>query len=230
MNKPLVFLGSNSNIHKIYELGISAGYEVIGIIDDDYHGQGKFKEFTVIATEQELVDNTDNIQEKYQYICVTNWLTDKDSVALRNKEKRIKQINLLDSLPVQIATVISPLARVSNYSNIGVGTFIDDFVVVEPHVTIADHVAIHSFAFVGHNSNVGRNSVLQRYCFLTSNVTLENTVYLGLCSKILRSDVIIRQGTFVHPGLMLLRGTAVNEEVSLAGKDLRKVYQSVEIS
>ena len=39
----------------------------------------------------------------------------------------------------------------------------------------------------------------------------------------------IKQGTFIHPNIMLLRGTEQDEEISLVGKDLRKVYQPVEI-
>ena len=232
--KPLVFLGSNSNIYKIYELCTSVGYNVVGIIDDDYHRHGKFKELNVIASEQELIDNKDNLQEKYQYICVTNWYTNDDTVCnydiiSRNREKRNKLIDLLDNLKLEIATVISPLAKVSKYSNIGKGIFVDDFAIIEPSVTIADHNSIYAFSYIGHDSIINRNCVIQRYCFITSTVTIENNVYMGLCSRILRSKAIISQGTFIHPGLTLLRSTSVNEEISLVGKDLRKVYQNVEI-
>lgn len=232
--KPLVFLGSNSNIYKIYELCTSVGYDVVGIIDDDYYDQGKFKEFNIIASEQELIDNKDNLQKKYQYICVTNWYTNDDTVCeydiiLRNKQKRNKLIDLLDNLKLEIATIISPLAKVSKYSDIGKGVFVDDFAIIEPNVTIADHNSIYAFSYIGHDSIINRNCVVQRYCFITSAVIIENNVYMGLCSRILRSKSIISQGTFIHPGLTLLRSTSTNEEISLVGKDLRKVYQNVEI-
>ncbi len=234
ISKPLIFLGTNANIFKIYELCTSVGYDIAGIIDDDYHGQGKFKEFKIIAREQDLIDNKNNLQEKYQYICVTNWFTNDDTVynhdiIVRNKEKRNRLIDLMDSLKLQIATIISPLAKVSKYSNIGKGTFIDDFAIVEPNVTIADHNSIYAFSYIGHDSIINRNCVIQRYCFITSTVTIENNVYMGLCSRILRSNSILSQGTFIHPGLTLLRSTALNEEISLVGKDLRKIYQNVEI-
>jgi hypothetical protein len=44
-----------------------------------------------------------------------------------------------------------------------------------------------------------------------------------------RSKVTISAGTFIHPSLTMLRGTSTNEEVSIAGKDLRKVYQQIEV-
>lgn len=226
-SKPLVFLGSNSNILKIYELCCSAGYTVAGIIDDDYHGQGNFREFLIIASEQELIDNLNEIQTTYQFLCVTNWIPGEDNS--RNREKRIRLINLLDQLNVQVATIISPLARVSAYSKIGQGVFVDDFAIIEPDVTVQDYVSMHPYSIVGHGSVLGRNSVIQRYCLITSNVTVESNVYLGLCSKICRSNVTLSNNTFLHPNLMLMRSTTENEEVSLAGKDLRKVYQQVEV-
>lgn len=234
ITKPIVFLGSNANIFKIYELAINIGYDVAGIIDDDYHGQGNYNGIQIVGTEKELVNDVNKLREKFQFICATNWFTNDDTVydrdiIIRNKEKRNRLIALLDNLKLQVATIISPLARVSKYSTIGKGVFVDDFAVIEPHVTVADHNSIYAFSYIGHDSIINRNCVIQRYCFITSTVTIENNVYMGLCSKILRSNSTISQGTFIHPGLTLLRGTVSNEEISLVGKDLRKVYQNVEI-
>jgi hypothetical protein len=235
VKKPLIFLGSNANIFKIYELSISAGYTVAGIIDDDYHHAKEFNGFPIISTEEDLINNTNNIQSDYQFICVTNWFPNDNGVVdrniiKRNKEKRMRLLSLLDNLPVDIATIISPWARVSSQSTVGKGVFIDDFAIVEPNVIIQDHVSMHPYSIIGHDSLIGRNSVIQRYCLITSSVTLEENVYLGLCSKICRSKVTLKSNTFVHPNLMLLRGTQPNEEISLVGKDLRKVYHNVVVS
>jgi acetyltransferase-like isoleucine patch superfamily enzyme len=226
-SKPLMFLGSNSNIHKIYELCETIGYQITGIIDNDYYGQGKYKDIPVVGVEEEL----DKFQD-HQFICVTNWISGNtnDSIIIRNREKRNRQIDLLDQKNLSLATIVSPFAQVSKYTTIGQGTVIDAFCLVEPDVVIKDHVVMHTHSGVGHGSSIGRNCVLQRYAQITSNVQVEENVYMGLDSKVLRSNVIVADNTFISPGLMLLRGTQTNEEVSLVGKDLRKVYQQVEIT
>ena len=224
--KPLIFVGTNSNIYKLYELSESAGFKIAGIIDDDYYGKKQFNNIPILYTEQELVENHEQLGQKYQFICATNWIPDKDNITIRNKEKRHRLIGLLDQLEVTVSTVISPLAQVSNYAEIGKGVFIDAFSVVEPMVKLDDHCSLYTNSYVGHHSVVGRNTVVQRNCFITSHVTIENDVYLGLCSKICRSDIKLSKNTFLHPDLMLLRGTEDNEEISLVGKDLRKVYHN----
>jgi UDP-3-O-[3-hydroxymyristoyl] glucosamine N-acyltransferase len=224
-SKPLVFLGSNANIFKIYELAESIGYTVAGIIDDDYHGQGKFKGIPIIAKEQDIAD----LRDTHQFLCVTNWISGTEAGVTRNREKRHKLINLLDSLEVTQASMVSSKAQVSSYSTIGNGVVVDAFAVVEPYVIIDDHVTIHNHSIIGHDSTVGRNTVIQRKVLITSYVIVGDNSYLGIGSRACKSHSVIGKGTFIHPHIMVLRSTTENEEVSLAGHDLRKIYQNVEI-
>jgi len=225
ISQPLIFLGTNSNIFKIYELAESVGYKIAGIIDDDYHEQGLFRGISIISSENEI----EKFRNTHQFFCATNWLPDKDAVTIRNKNKRIKYINMLDTLQLNVATIVSPLSQVSKYSKLGKGILVDNFSVIEPDIVVDNYVSIHPYSIIGHGSQLGRNSVIQRYCLITSNVMVENDVYFGLCSRVCRSNITISRGTFIHPSLMLLRSTAPEEEISLAGKDLRKVYQQIEV-
>jgi hypothetical protein len=225
--KPLVFLGTNSNILKFYELAINVGYTVAGIIDDDYYGQGPFHGIPVIGREQDLIDNKDRYREQFQFLCTTNWVPDNYEVAARNRLKRRRQLNLLSGLDFDIATIVGYHAVVSEHAKLGAGVVVDDFAMIEPYVEISDHTLVYAYAVIGHETTVGTNCVIQRYCLVTSLVTIEDEVYLGLCSRVVRSDVTLASRTFLHPNLMLLRSTAPGESVSLAGRDLRKVYQPV---
>lgn len=215
--RPLVFLGSNSNIYKLQELALSAGMQVLGIIDDDYHGQGVYKGIPVIGKEQDI--------ESFvgcQFICATNWTPDPQST--RNRIKRARQLKLLTHLP--LATIVSPLANVSRYATIAPGTAVYAFATLEPEVQVGAHSLIYDYAIVGHESQIGSNVVLQRQVLITSLVTVEDNVYFGLCSRACRSSTTISSGTFVHPNIMLLRGTVPQETVSLAG---RKVYNEIAV-
>jgi UDP-3-O-[3-hydroxymyristoyl] glucosamine N-acyltransferase len=228
-SRPLILLGTNSNLLKLLELCQEIGYAVAGIIDDDYHGQG-YEDLEVICREAELAEGRSYYRDRYQFFCATNWVPDDYAVAQRNRDKRARYTGMMRQYALQPATIVSPRARVSQHARIGAGTIIDDFAVIEPRVTIGEHCIIHSHSTVGHDSTIGAGCMLQRYVGITSLVTVEERCYFGIRSAVLRSDVTIGEGTFVHPNLMLLRGTGYSETVSLAGRDLRKVYaeQTVE--
>lgn len=216
-NRPLVFIGSNSNIYKLVELAASANVPVLGIVDDDFHGQGHYKNIPVIAQEQDLASLVG-----CQFICATNWTPDNTSA--RNRIKRARQLELIQKLNLPLATLISPLASVSAYSKIGAGTAVYAYATIEPQVTVGAHSIVYDYAIVGHESTVGNNVVLQRQVLVTSLITVEDNVYFGLGSRACRSHTTVAQGTFVHPHIMLLRGTQSGEVVSLAG---RKTYGEV---
>lgn len=218
--RPLIFLGSNSNIYKIHELALGVGFRVLGIIDDDFHGQGQYKNLPVIGQEKDLSNYKD-----CQFVCATNWTP--DPVSQRNRDKRARQLALLDKLNLPLATIVSPLANVSSYASIAPGTAVFAFASLEPEVTVGKHSLVYDNAFVGHESNIGNNVVLQRQVFITSLVNVENNVYFGLCSKACRSYTTVRENTFIHPNIMLLRGTEPNEIVSLAG---RKTYTEIVVT
>lgn len=227
--KPLVLLGTNSNILKFYELVTSVGYTVAGIIDDDYYGQGPFHGIPVIGREQDLIDHRDRYRSQFQFLCVTNWVPDNNEIAARNRLKRRRQLTLLDNLEFDVATVVGNQAVVSEHAQLSPGVVVDDFAMVEPYVTIGPHTLVYAYAVIGHESTIGTNVVVQRYCLVTSLVTVKDNSYLGLRSSVLRSYVTVSENTFLHPSLSLLRGTDPGEIVSMVGKDLRKVYHNVEI-
>ena len=225
-SKPLVFLGTNANIHWLVMTAHQVGYTVAGVIDDDYHGQGYFQDLPVIAQQQDLIDNTDHFGQ-YQFFCATNWqpeeLTDPNHT--RNRQKRHQLIDLLDQQQLDVATIISPQAQVCQYRlTVGRGVFIDSFAIVVSQSTIGDYTNIYAHATVGDSVIIGRNCVLQRFSLLTGEVVLGNNVYLGLNASANKDGIELKSGTFVHPGIMLMRDTQENEIVSLVGRDLRRVY------
>jgi UDP-3-O-[3-hydroxymyristoyl] glucosamine N-acyltransferase len=155
-------------------------------------------------------------------LCATNWTPGADSA--RNRQKRARQLALIRQHDLPLATLISPLAAVSRHAVVQSGTVIYPFVTVEPEVVVGSHSILYDYSVVGHESQIGHNVVLQRQVLVTSLVTVENNVYMGMCSRACRSHTTLGDGTFVHPNIMLLRGTAPNEVVSLAG---RKTYAQV---
>lgn len=223
-SKPLVFLGTNTCMWDIVDPAKKIGYNVVGVIDDDYHGQGEFQSLPVIAREEELSDPK---WKNYQFFCATNWQPD-DKLApsqVRNRQKRNKYIKLLEDLDLPVASIVHPWASVISYNNhIGKGVYIDKFVSVGSNCNIGDYSTLWQSTTLAHDVVVGKNCVFQRFAMVAGDVVIKDNVYMGMCSVICRDNVVLEENTFIHPTLMLLRGTSPNEVVSLSGKDLRKVY------
>lgn len=113
-SRPLVLVGSNVMVWYIYEvLTEKIGYQVKGIVDDDYHGQGHYQDIPIIAKEQDLAGAE---WKEYQYLCITNWQPVEliEPCHGRNKQKRQRLINLLEDNNLDVATVVHPGAVVTN--------------------------------------------------------------------------------------------------------------------
>ena len=226
---PLIFLGTNTNIHWLVDIAVRIGYDVAGIIDDDYHEQKQFQNIPIIATQNDLITNRE-YYSNYQFFCATNWQPDNTLVPghTRNRQKYYKLINILQSQQFNIATIVSPSAEVSNYQvHIGHGSFIDSFCVISPMDKIGNYTNIYSHVNIGENSTVGDHCVLQRHTQLAGGVSLGNRVYMGFYSLASRHDTNIADDTFVHPSMTVMRDTVPGEVISLAGRDLRKIYNRV---
>lgn len=223
-SKPLVFLGTNASIWAMVDAVKKLGITVAGIIDDDYHGAGQFQTLPILALESDLQDI---FWKDYQFFCATTWLPDDqlDPWSVRSRTKRGNYIDLMERLDLDVATIVHPLSTVVSYNvNLGKGVYVDHSVYVGSNTTIGDYTMLLAFAGIAHDNIIGRNCVVQRYSVISGGVKLEDNVYLGVGSSVIRDNITVATGTFVHPGILLMRGTQPGEVVSLVGKDLRKVY------
>jgi acetyltransferase-like isoleucine patch superfamily enzyme len=224
ITKPLVLVGSNSCIYKFTEIFDDVGYNIAGMIDDDYYGQGSFMDIPIIASELELRENINEFKQKYQFICVINWMPQHDDITIRNKEKRIRITNMLDELGVDVATVISPKSTVSPRAKIGKGVIVDSFAMIEPNVVVGDYTTVYAFTLLGHDCTIGKSCVIGRMASVISHVTVEDMCYFGHFSRANKPETTIGAGTWLYPNILLHRGTQPYEEISITGKDLRRVY------
>jgi len=224
-SRPLVFVGTSAVIHWQVAVCQSVGITVAGVIDDDYHGQGHFQDLPVLAKESDL--HVGSGLDQYQFLCGTNWQPDNqlDLSTTRNRSKRHRIIQQLDNSGLTLGSVAASSALINHHNvQIGHGVFIDHHAHVHPNTKIGDWTNIWSYAGVPPGCVIGRNCVIQRWAFMWDDTTIEDDCYVGMGSKIMRDGVTIATGTHIHPGMTLLRGTKPNEEISLAGKDLRRVY------
>jgi carbonic anhydrase/acetyltransferase-like protein (isoleucine patch superfamily) len=224
---PLVFVGTSAILHWQVAICQSVNIQVAGVIDDDYHGQGQFQGLPIIAKESDLYAGSG--LEQYQFACGVNWQPDNklQPAHTRNRLKRKRMIDQLDQSGLNIASVVASSALVNHYNvKIGHGVFIDHHAHIYPSTTVGNWTNIWSYAGVPPECVIGRNCVIQRWAFMWDGTTIEDDCYIGMASRIMRDNLVIKQGTHIHPNMTLMRSTSPDEEISLAGKDLRRVYNN----
>jgi acetyltransferase-like isoleucine patch superfamily enzyme len=226
-SRPLIFLGSNSVMEKYTELCEELGISVAGILDNDYWGNtDQLGGVQIIDTEK----NIDQYLDQYNFFCATNWSPIDTPVLARNRQKRRSLIELIKHKNIQCISLVDPTARISKYSRLGLGCFIDCHVMIESGSSLGDFTNIYGQTQVGHNTTIGENCVLQRAVGLASAQTLENDVYLSSGVKALKPGVRIGSGTFVHELVYLARGTVPGETVQFGVNNTKRVerpYNSV---
>jgi acetyltransferase-like isoleucine patch superfamily enzyme len=226
MRKPLIFVGSSSNMARFADLCRINGIEVAGIIDNDYYGNTKeMCGMPIIDTEQSFHDD-DKLKyyrDNFDFFCATTWMPETNQVAVRNKSKRDMLIDLMDEKNLSVISLIDPFSRIASDAIIGKGVFIDAFTIVESECRIDDYVCVYAQTGVGHHTRLMRNCVIQRYCSISGDCVFEPNTYLGTAVKALKPGAIFGTGTFIHEAVYIRRGTVPNEIVGMNGKNMSRV-------
>lgn len=225
--RPVIFIGSSYSMLELVEVCEYFNIKVHGIIDQDYYGNTQALDGIPVIDAESAFDDPERAQyyrENFNFFCATNWTPIKNPVHTRNREKRMRQIDLIDQHELSTISLIHHKADVSKYSTVGKGVYIDAFASIEPGVTIEDFVNIYSHCIVGHHATLKRNSVFQRRTSLASGCTYGRNVYFGLLAVHFKTDVTVADGTFIQQGVCFARATVENEVVEFNGGNTRRVY------
>jgi carbonic anhydrase/acetyltransferase-like protein (isoleucine patch superfamily) len=213
-------------MEKYTEVCDEHGIEVAGILDHDYWGNTDvIRGVPVIGTERMLEDSAvlEEYRKKYNFFCASNWTPFSDLMSTRNREKRNRLIKLISTYNLNCISLVDSSTKIPKSSSIGCGVFIDGYVNIEPVTTIGDFTAIYSQAHIGHDSVIGRNCVFQRVALLASHTIVEDNVYFGIAAKAFKMAAKFGQGSFIHEGIYIRRGTIENEVVGMNSKNPKRV-------
>jgi carbonic anhydrase/acetyltransferase-like protein (isoleucine patch superfamily) len=226
-SKPLIFIGSNSNILMYAELAEQVGIQIKGIIDTDYFGNTTdIDGIPIIDSVDGLIEKIEMYRTKFNFFCATNWLPMKDELLVRNTKKRLGLIQVLEENKLSIISLIDPTSVVSKYAKIGRNVYLGAFTHLEPHTCIDDYVSVYHHTGIGHHSRVGFNSIVQRQCAITSNVTISENCFISLNCKLLKWFTTIEKGTWIQNSLVVERSTIKDEIVSIYGSNTKRIRTS----
>jgi carbonic anhydrase/acetyltransferase-like protein (isoleucine patch superfamily) len=225
-SKPLILMGSNTAIFLYADLYEELGGVSAAIMDSDYYGNTDAISGIPVKYSEKTFD-FEKEKDNYNWFVGSNWVYGMD----RDADKRKNFIALAEQYSLNVINLIHPSANLSNRATtIGKGNFFGINSILSAYTKIGNYCAFQAGTILGHHSNYGNNIVLQRGVIVASFITLEDDVYVGIGSRVLKpsnskNDLILKQGCLIHPGLTVMR-TVDTMEIISAVTPTKKVYRS----
>lgn len=100
-------------------------------------------------------------------------------VSIGNATRRLSLLNELQELGVNQVSYIHPTTYVADTAEIGTGTVICPFSVVNAGANVGECSLINVHCTIGHGAHLGSGSVLSPYCSLSGDAKTGDACFLG---------------------------------------------------
>jgi acetyltransferase-like isoleucine patch superfamily enzyme len=223
MTKPLIYLGSNSNLGVFNYVCQQHKIPIHGIVDDDYWGNTDVLHGIPVIGSELSFDFVD-AKDKYNFFIAASIVP----TVTRDTKKRLRYIDIVDQYGLNCQSLVDKESRVYNRSILEPGCFVSYQSVVSSYAVVKAHSQVASFANLGHHSVLGKNSAIERKVLVTGDVTIGDNVHIGagvICVN--HAGINIGDNSIVQPGIVLMRDVEPNEIVSIGGKNSRRIYKNV---
>jgi len=120
--------------------------------------------------------------------------------------------------PERFATLIHPMAQVSNRSKLGRGVCVNFGASIAGSTVIGDHVSVGPGCIIGHDTAIGDHTILAPGCVISGFVKVESVCYIGAAAAI-RQRLRIGKGALVGMGSAVIRDVA--DDTVAAGNPAR---------
>ncbi|MCD6048126.1 MAG: acetyltransferase [Gammaproteobacteria bacterium] len=180
MTKDLIIVGASGFGHEIAWVAKTAGFNVLGFLDDNAAGEhilGK------VASWQAF-------REKLFFIAIGN---------PRIRKKVFK--NLVSGGEIKFATIISPNTIIAPGSKIGAGSVVMPGAIISVNSCIGDQVIINLSASIGHDVTVGNFVSINPQAAISGKVTIEEGAEIGTNSTVVQ-NITIKKGALVTAGAL----------------------------
>ena len=176
--------------HEIIELCEECGLNVVGIIDNEL--KDSYCGVPIIGKDEDA----ERLFSKYGNCKV---IITPDSPKVREK-----LVDLYKTIGYEFATVISPLAHISKYAEIGEGTVIQSGANVSAATKIGRFCKLNSCCNVMHDNVISDYTTIAPNAVLLGRVTTGKKSYIGANSTIL-PNISIGEGSTVGAGAVVTR-------------------------
>jgi sugar O-acyltransferase (sialic acid O-acetyltransferase NeuD family) len=116
----------------------------------------------------------------------------------------------VEAMGYDLASFVSPHARVAPSATLGRHCFIFEDNVVQPFVSIGDNVVLWSGNHIGHHSRIEDNCFIASHVVVSGHCTIGKNCFLGVNAAV-ANDVKIAEDCWIGPGVVISADTEARQ-------------------
>jgi len=192
MKKKIILIGGGGHCRSVIDvIELQNKFEIFGIIDKEENLGKKILGYKIIGTDEDL--------RKFRKVCDFALITIGFIKDISPRKRLYQQVKKLGyKLPV----IISPLAYVSRYSEIGEGTVVMHHAIINSNVRIGKNCIINTKALIEHDCIIGDHCHISTGAILNGGVKVGSETFIG-------SGAICVENTIINPNSFIKAGSLV---------------------
>lgn len=227
MSADLLFLGHSQSILRLKEVAEIIGYNVIGIVDDNYFGNTEsLDQLPIVGTEKDIAPILGKYPAAGFFVSTPRTArTQEWQIPIDDKRRRMIETVRHHHLP--LVNLIHPSSEVSKYATLGQGIFVGFGSLIQHRANICDFVYVREQVSVSHDARIESNVFLGAQSYIGSNARIGKNAYIGMKSVVIASGnepIIIGKNCVTHPGVIMLRDLADDSVAMVGSGKIRGVY------
>ena len=168
-------------------------YEIVGIFDKEENVGKKILTYPIIDTDNNISKYIDS--ENFFLITIGQ---------IKNPLIRNDKFELLKSLSVKLATIISPRAYVSTHSEIGEGSIIMHDALVNAGAKIGCNCIINTKALIEHDAIIENGCHISTGAIINGSCLVQKMSFIG-SQSVLEEGAIVPEGELVSAAVFYRR-------------------------
>lgn len=194
----LILVGGGGHCKSVIDVAESAGYTIAGILDIPENKGKRVLTYEVIGTDDDISCYVD----KALFVVTVGHIKDPSL--------RINLHHKIIAAGGKLATVVSPLAHVSAYAQLGEGTVVMHQAVVNADARIGKGCIINTF------SNIEHDVVIEDFCHISTGAMVNGNCIVG-ARTFLGSQSVMANGTSVVAGCVIAAGSLIRKSFVIPG-------------
>jgi sugar O-acyltransferase (sialic acid O-acetyltransferase NeuD family) len=163
------------------------------VVDSEFMGAATWNDLPVVST-SEYLKSGDLSQDSF---VVAIGYTESNAVRKRKFE-------------ALIASGARPMSLIHESSHVSTKSYIEEGVVIFPHVVIENHATVEKGSILWSNSIIGHQSQVSPYCYLAASVTVAGSAFIGECctlgvGALVGNHVRIGAGSIIGAGAIVTK-------------------------
>ena len=190
--KKIILIGSGGHALSVVDVIHScSNWEIVGFISKGEEIGKKVLNYPIIGSDLNLPELRKVAD--YAFVAIGQ---------LKTNNKRLEIVKNLIELSFIFPIISSKFSVISDFSNIGVGTFVGHGAIINAGASIGSHCIINSKALIEHGS------IIKDFCHISTGVLINGGVSIGQGSFV-GSGAIIREGIEIPPNSVISAGKRV---------------------